>query len=123
MNTEKIINERLQKIALKNQKVELGFIDEIKKRGEALEKEWKKGLNIAVDESKALAKKLDTQYAAPINKELQALKADIEESERLLKELGIGKNSDIERAKQVLKIAIGQERALREASMKLKDIY
>ena len=123
MNTQKIINERLQKIALKNQKVELGFIDEIKKRGEELEKEWKKGLQIAVDESKALAKKLDTQYVAPINKELQALKADIEESERLLKELGIGKNSDIERAKQVLKIAIGQERALREASMKLRDIY
>ena len=123
MNTQKIINERLQKIALKNQKVELGFIDEIKKRGEALEKEWKKGLKIAVDESKALAKKIDTQYAAPINKELQALKADIEKSERLLKELGIGENSDIERAKQVLKIATGQARALREASMKLRDIY
>ena len=123
MNTQKIINERLQKIALKNQKVELGFIDEIKKRGEALEKEWKKGLKIAVDESKALAKKIDTQYAAPINKELQALEADIKESERLLKELGIGKNSDIERAKQVLKIATGQARALREASMKLRDIY
>lgn len=123
MNTEKLVNEKISKIALKNHRVDLGFIDEIKKRGEWLEKEWNQGLQIAVDESKALAKKLDTQYVAPINKEVQALEADIKESERLLKELGIGKNSDIERAKKVLKIASGQARALREASMKLRDIY
>ena len=123
MNTQKRVNERINNIALKNQKVDLAFIDEIKKRGERIEKEWKQGLQIAVDESKALAKKLDTQYIAPINKELLALDADIQESERLLKELGIGKNSDIERAKKVAKIATGQTRALMEASMKLRNIY
>ena len=123
MNTQKRVNERINNIALKNQKVDLAFIDEIKKRGERIEKEWNQGLQIAVDESKALAKKLDTQYIAPINKELLALDADIQESERLLKELGIGKNSDIERAKKVAKIATGQTRALMEASMKLRNIY
>ena len=123
MNTQKRVNERINNIALKNQKVDLAFIDEIKKRGERIEKEWNQGLQIAVDESKALAKKLDTQYIAPINKELLALDADIQESERLLKELGIGKNSDIERAKKVAKIATGQTRALIEASMKLRNIY
>lgn len=123
MNTEKLVNEKISRIALKNHKVDLGFIDEIKKRGKWLEKEWNQGLQIAVDESKALAKKLDTQYVAPINKEVLALQADIKESERLLKELGIGKNSDIEQAKIVLKIASGQATALREASMKLRDIY
>lgn len=30
MNTEKIINERLQKIALKNQKVDLSLVDDLK---------------------------------------------------------------------------------------------
>lgn len=123
MNTQKTVNNKISKIALKNHKVDLAFIDEIKKRGERIEKEWNQGLKIAVNESKALAKKLDTQYIAPINKELLALDADIQESERLLKELGIGKNSDIERAKKVSKIATGQTRALREASMKLRNIY
>ena len=36
MNTEKIINERLQKIALKNQKVDLAILDDIKRVTNAL---------------------------------------------------------------------------------------
>ena len=57
------------------------------------------GLN---DTIKAIAEELEIK---PINQKIFDLKSKIEQAEQALKDLGIGKNSDILKAKKALKIA------------------
>jgi hypothetical protein len=116
----KLINEYLAK--QEPQKVELGFIDDIKKITSNLEGDWKNALNIAVNGAKELENKVMAEIK-PLNQQLQALKQGIDKSEQLLKELGIGKNSDILKAKKELKIAEGQVRELGEIAKRLRGIY
>ncbi len=116
----KLINEYLAK--QEPQKVELGFIDDVKKITSNLEGDWKNALNIAVNGAKELENKVMAEIK-PLNQQLQALKQGIDKSEQLLKELGIGKNSDILKAKKELKIAEGQVRELGEIAKRLRGIY
>lgn len=116
----KLINEYLAK--QEPQKVELGFIDDVKKITSNLEGDWKNALNIAVNGAKELENKVMAEIK-PLNQQLQSLKQGIDKSEQLLKELGIGKNSDILKAKKELKIAEGQVRELGEIAKRLRGIY
>jgi len=116
--------ELLSKIEriVKGEKVELGLIDEVKKVSSNIESEWKDALGIAVDGAKALRGKVDAA-AKPLNEKVIALRDGINKAETALKELGIGKNSDIDKAKVQLKIATGQVKSLSTIAIKLNDIY
>lgn len=116
----KLINEYLAK--QEPQKVELSLIDDVKKITSNLEADWKKVLKVAVDGSKQLQKEVMTK-TKPLNQQIQALKQAIDKAEQLLKELGIGKNSDILKAKKELKIATGQVNELDNISRRLSQIY
>ena len=124
MSEEKIAAELLSKIEniVKSEKVELGLIDEVKKVSSNIESEWKNALGIAVDGAKALRGKVDAA-AKPLNENVIALRDGINKAETALKELGIGKNSDIDKAKVELKIATGQVKSLSTIAIKLSDIY
>jgi len=116
----KLINEYLAKQQPK--KVELGFIDDVKKITSNLEGDWKNALNIAVNGAKELENKVMAELK-PLNQQIQSLKQGIDKSEQLLKELGLGKNSDILKAKKELKIAEGQVKQLSEIAKRLRGIY
>ena len=124
MSEEKIAEQLLGKIEniVKGEKVELGLIDEVKKVSSNIESEWKDALGIAVDGAKALRGKVDAA-AKPLNEKVIALRDGINKAETALKELGIGKNSDIDKAKVQLKIATGQVDVLSAIAIKLNDIY
>ena len=124
MSEEKIAEQLLGKIEniVKGEKVELGLIDEVKKVSSNIESEWKDALGIAVDGAKALRGKVDAA-AKPLNEKVIALRDGINKAETALKELGIGKNSDIDKAKVQLKIATGQVKSLSTIAIKLNDIY
>jgi len=125
MNTQKIVFNKLaeaEKVELATQKVELGLIDDVKKVASNLESEWKKVLSIAVDGAKALNNKVLSK-TKPINEKIFDLKDKIEKAEQALKDLGIGKNSDILKAKQALKIAQGQSNELSAISRRLNSVY
>ena len=124
MSEEKIAEQLLGKIEniVKGEKVELGLIDEVKKVSSNIESEWKNALGIAVDGAKALRGKVDAA-AKPLNEKVIALRDGINKAETALKELGIGKNSDIDKAKVQLKIATGQVKSLSTIAIKLNDIY
>lgn len=49
MNTEKRVNERIAKVALKNQKVDLSLIDDLKNQNAELQKNTSKLLSIRKD--------------------------------------------------------------------------
>ena len=116
----KRINEYLAKQEPK--KVELALIDDIKKKTSKLEKEWKEALNIAVDGAKELNNKINAK-AKGVNTILFDLISEVDEAEKKLKDLGIGSNTDIERAKKELKIAKGQSKELSNISARLRNIY
>lgn len=116
----KRINEYLAKQEPK--KVELALIDDIKKKTSKLEKEWKEALNIAVDGAKQLNNKINAK-AKDVNTILFDLISEVDEAEKKLKDLGIGNNADIERAKKELKIAKGQSKELSNISARLRNIY
>ena len=111
-----------EKVELSAQKIELGLIDDVKKTSSDLESEWKKVLSIAVDGAKALNDKVQSK-TKPINQKIFDLKSKIEKAEQALKDLGIGKNSDILKAKKALKIAQGQSNELSAISRRLNSVY
>ena len=125
MNTENRVFNKLaqaEKVELSAQKIELGLIDDVKKTSSDLESEWKKVLSIAVDGAKALNDKVQSK-TKPINQKIFDLKSKIEQAEQALKDLGIGKNSDILKAKKALKIAQGQSNELSAISRRLNSVY
>lgn len=125
MNTENRVFNKLaqaEKVELSAQKIELGLIDDVKKTSSDLESEWKKVLSIAVDGAKALNDKVQSK-TKPINQKIFDLKSKIEKAEQALKDLGIGKNSDILKAKKALKIAQGQSNELSAISRRLNSVY
>ena len=125
MNTKnRVFNKLAQadKVELSAQKIELGLIDDVKKTSSDLESEWKKVLSIAVDGAKALNDKVQSK-TKPINQKIFDLKSKIEKAEQALKDLGIGKNSDILKAKKALKIAQGQSNELSAISRRLNSVY
>jgi len=125
MNIQNRVFKKLaevEKVELATQKVELGLIDDVKKVASDLESEWKKVLSIAVDGAKALNNKVLSK-TKPINEKIFDLKDKIEKAEQALKDLGIGKNSDILKAKQALKIAQGQSNELSAISRRLNSVY
>ncbi len=125
MNTENRVFKKLaqaEKVELSAQKIELGLIDDVKKTSSDLESEWKKVLSIAVDGAKALNDKVQSK-TKPINQKIFDLKSKIEKAEQALKDLGIGKNSDILKAKKALKIAQGQSNELSAISRRLNSVY
>jgi len=112
--------EILQKFSA--QKVDLGFIDDVKKISSNLEKDWKDALRVAVDGSKELVNKLNSKIK-PLNSKISSLEDGIDKSEKLLNDLGVGKNSDIVQAKKELKIAKGQLNELFRIARDLRNIY
>lgn len=124
MNTTKDLDKILSKLPvhLNSVSVELGLIDEVKKVSSNIESEWKSALRIAVDGAKALRDKVDAA-AKPLNAKVIDLRDGINKAETALKELGIGKNSEIETAKVELKIATGQVKVLSTIAINLSNVY
>ena len=123
MSKEEIAEAKIEELKqlFTNQKVELGIIDEVKKVSSTIENDWKEALNIAVSGAKDLRSKINSKIK-PLNKKVLALKDGIDKSEKMLNDLGIGKNSDIIQAKKQLKIATGQVSELNRIVRDL-DIY
>ena len=123
MSKEEIAEAKIEELKqlFTNQKVELGIIDEVKKVSSTIENDWKEALNIAVSGAKDLRSKINSKIK-PLNKKVLALKDGIDKSEKMLNDLGIGKNSDIIQAKKQLKIATGQVSELDRIVRDL-DIY
>ena len=123
MSKEEIAEAKIEELKqlFTNQKVELGILDEVKKVSSTIEKDWKEALNIAVNGAKELRSKINSKIK-PLNKQVLALRDGIDKSEKMLKDLGIGKNSDITQAKTKLKIASGQILELNRIVRDL-DIY
>tara|TARA_R110002050_G_scaffold190472_4_gene325149 strand:+ start:438 stop:815 length:378 start_codon:yes stop_codon:yes gene_type:complete len=109
-------------IELDTQKVELGLVDDVKKLSNNIEQDWKKALNIAVNGAKSLEDKV-MKATKPLNDQVFELRQSIDKAEQALKELGIGKNSDIEKAKKQLKIAAGQSKELSAVATRIRSIY
>ena len=109
MSKEEVAEAKIEELRqlFSNQKVELGLLDEVKKVSSTIEKDWKEALNIAVNGAKELRSKINSKIK-PLNKQALALRDGIDKAEKMLKDLGIGKNSDITVAKRELKIAFGQ---------------
>ena len=123
MSKEEIAEAKIQELKqlFSTKKVELGFLDEVKKASSTIENDWKEALNIAVSGAKDLRNKINSKIK-PLNKKILALKDGINKSEKMLNDLGIGKNSDITKAKKELKIATGQVSELGRIVRDL-DIY
>jgi len=123
---EKELNIALGKlfngIELDTHKVELGLVDDVKKLSNNIEQDWKKALNIAVNGAKSLEDKV-MKATKPLNDQVLELRQSIDKAEQALKELGIGKNSDIEKAKKQLKIAAGQSKELSAVATRIRNIY
>ena len=122
MNLENKIRKQLFKTELETHKVDLALVDDIKKKTSKLEKEWKEALNIAVDGAKELNNKINAK-ARNVNTILIDLISEVDEAEKILKDLGAGSNTDIERAKKELKIAKAQSKELSNVSARLRNIY
>ena len=125
MNTKKRVFKKLTeetKVELSAQKVELGLIDDVNKISTNLESDWKKVLSIAVDGAKSLEDKIMAK-TKPLNASIIELRSNIDKAEKALKDLGIGKNSDILKAKKSLKTAQGQVNELGAISRRLRSIY
>jgi hypothetical protein len=121
MSKEEIAEAKIEELRqlFSNQKVDLGLIDEVKKVSSTIESDWKKALRIAEDGSKNLVFKLNSKIK-PLRSQVLSLKDGIEKAEKMLKDLGIGKNSDIAQAKRELKIANGQ---IAELDRIIKNLY
>ena len=125
MNTQNRVFKKLSeetKVELSAQKVELGLIDDVNKISTNLESDWKKVLSIAVDGAKSLEDKIMAK-TKPLNASIIELRSNIDKAEKALKDLGIGKNSDILKAKKSLKTAQGQVNELGAISRRLRSIY
>ena len=125
MSTKKRVFKKLTeetKVELSAQKVELGLIDDVNKISTNLESDWKKVLSIAVDGAKSLEDKIMAK-TKPLNASIIELRSNIDKAEKALKDLGIGKNSDILKAKKSLKTAQGQVNELGAISRRLRSIY
>ena len=109
MSKEEIAEAKIEELKqlFTNQKVELGLLDEVKKVSSTIEKDWKEALNIAENGVKDLVRKINSKLK-PLNSQVLALRDGIDKAEKMLKDLGIGKNTDIAQAKTKLKIAKGQ---------------
>tara|TARA_R110000744_G_scaffold5556_1_gene19751 strand:+ start:2607 stop:2984 length:378 start_codon:yes stop_codon:yes gene_type:complete len=123
---EKELNIALGKlfngIELDTHKIELGLVNDVKKLSNNIEQDWKKALNIAVNGAKSLEDKV-MKATKPLNDQVFELRQSIDKAEQALKELGIGKNSDIEKAKKQLKIAAGQSKELNAVATRIRNIY
>ena len=121
MSKEEIAEAKIEELRqlFSNQKVDLGLIDEVKKVSSTIESDWKKALRIAEDGSKNLVFKLNSKIK-PLRSQVLSLKDGIEKAEKMLKDLGIGKNSDIAQAKRELNIANGQ---IAELDRIIKNLY
>jgi len=118
----KLEKDRLKEnnLNLKSEKVELGLVDDVKKLSDNIEQDWKKALNIAVNGAKSLEDKV-MKATKPLNDQVLELRQSIDKAEQALK--GIGKNSDIEKAKKQLKIATGQSKELSAVATRIRNIY
>ena len=121
---EKLNVEKLAEFNKHNelQKVELGLIDDIKSATDKIEKDWKEALSFAVDEAKQLSDKI-LKSAKPLNEKLFELRTKVNEAEEALKDLGIGNNAEIEKAKKAIKIASGQSDELSAVAGRIKNAY
>ena len=125
MSTKNRVFKKLSeetKVELSAQKIELGLIDDVNKISTNLESDWKKVLSIAVDGAKSLEDKIMAK-TKPLNASIIELRSNIDKAEKALKDLGIGKNSDILKAKKSLKTAQGQVNELGAISRRLRSIY
>ena len=84
MNTQKRVNERINNIALKNQKVDLGVMDDFEK---VFNKALDEGVQIAHNLIDALSK-AENKYKGLINEYQKAIKEG-EKAEDMAKQLGI----------------------------------
>ncbi len=121
MSKEEVAEAKIEELKqlFSNQKVELGILDEVKKVSSTIEKDWKKALRIAEEGSKNLVRELNSKIK-PLNQQWWDLRDGIDKAEKMLKDLGIGKNSDITQAKKQLSIAKGQ---IAELERIIKNLY
>jgi len=120
----KRVYEKLNKVELKAEKIELGLLDDIKNTSNKLKKMWETSLEIAVDGAAKLATKTSKSSKA-LNDEIFKLRNEIQEFEKKLKDLGINSNDvgNLKKFKKELKIAEARSKRIDKVVGDLKNIY
>ena len=120
----KRVYEKLNKVELKSEKVELGLLDDIKNTSNKLKKMWETSLEIAVDGAAKLATKTSKSSKA-LNDEIFKLRNEIQEFEKRIKDLGINSNDvgNLKKFKKELKIAEARSKRIDKVVGDLRNIY
>ncbi len=118
------VYEKLNKVELKSEKIELGLLDEIKNTSNKLKKLWESSLEIAVDGAAKLATKTSKSSKA-LNDEIFQLRKEIQEFEKKIKDLGINSNDvgNLKKFKKELKIAEARSKRIDKVVGDLRNIY
>jgi len=113
-----------EKIELKAEKIELGLLDDIKNTSNKLKKMWESSLEIAVDGAAKLATKTSKSSKA-LNDEIFALRKEIQEFEKKVKNLGININDvpNFKKFEKELQIAEARSKRIDKVIGDLRNIY
>jgi len=113
-----------EKIELKAEKIELGLLDDIKNTSNKLKKMWESSLEIAVDGAAKLATKTSKSSKA-LNDEILALRKEIQEFEKKVKNLGININDvpNFKKFEKELQIAEARSKRIDKVIGDLRNIY
>jgi len=112
------------KVELKAEKIELGLLDDIKNTSNKLKKFWESSLEIAVDGAAKLATKTSKSSKA-LNSEILALKKEIQEFEKKIKDLGVNINDvpNFKKFEKELQIAESRSKRIDKIVGDLRNIY
>lgn len=113
-----------EKVELKSEKIELGLLDDIKNTSNKLKKMWESSLEIAVDGAAKLATKTSKSSKA-LNNEILALKKEIQEFEKKIKDLGVNINDvpNFKKFEKELQIAEARSKRIDKVIGDLRNIY
>jgi len=112
------------KVELKAEKIELGLLDDIKNTSNKLKKFWESSLEIAVDGAAKLATKTSKSSKA-LNSEILALKKEIQEFEKKIKDLGVNINDvpNFKKFEKELQTAESRSKRIDKIVGDLRNIY
>ena len=112
------------KVELKAEKIELGLLDDIKNTSNKLKKLWESSLEIAVDGAAKLATKTSKSSKA-LNSEILALKKEIQEFEKKIKDLGVNINDvpNFKKFEKELQTAESRSKRIDKIVGDLRNIY
>lgn len=125
METIKTVFDKLfDKVELKSEKYEFALLDDIKSTSDKLRKMWESSLEIAEDGAAKLATKTAKNSKA-LNDEIFALRKEIQEFEKKIKDLGININDvpNFKKFEKELQIAEARSKRIDKIVGDLRNIY